>query len=75
MTDGKEHGYYVEGTCFDTRIAQARGRARFLSNTYGRDVPITLVDATGEKKVAVYQPGGEVRNVTEGGSDGAKANV
>ena len=70
MIEGKRHGYYVEGTPYDTSIAQARGRARHLANTFGRDVPITLVDSTGEKVVAVYEPGGSVRNITPGGNDG-----
>lgn len=73
--DEKRHGYYVEGTCHGTSIAQARGRARHLANTFGRNVPITLVDEQGERKVAVYEPGGEVHNVTPGGKDGAKAAV
>lgn len=75
MVDDKQHGYYVEGVCFDARIAQARGRARHLSNIYGRNVEIRLVDATSDKLVCTYEPGGEVRNVTPGGRDGAKADV
>ncbi len=74
MVDEK-HGYYVEGRNYGSSIAQARGRARHLANTYGRNVPITHIDDAGEREIAVYEPGGEVRNVTPGGRDGAKADV
>lgn len=75
MTEGKRHGYWVEGCWFDMRIAQARANARHLANNFGRDVPITLFNGHKESIVAVYKPGGDVQNVTPGGSDGAAADV
>lgn len=75
MVDMKRHGYYVEEEYFDTRIAHARARARYLANTFGRDVPIALHDVTGNRIIATYKVGGDVENVTPGGKDGSKPDA
>ena len=39
----KRPGYYVEGTHFRDRFHQARARAAFLAQEYGRPIDITYL--------------------------------
>jgi hypothetical protein len=55
----KEPGYYVEGTHYGTRIAQARARARLLANEYKRPVEVRVIGHAGtETLVSTHRPGG-----------------
>lgn len=55
----KEPGYYVEGTHYGTRIAQARARARHLANEYKRAIEIRQVGHDGkDTRVSTHKPGG-----------------
>jgi len=63
--------FTVEGTKYDT-AGPARGRARALAKLEERDVQVK--DDKGWV-IATYSYGGDVKNTTNGGDDGAEADV
>lgn len=52
--------YTVEGEAFGTRLHQARARARYLSNQFGRPIHVML----GEQLICTYNRGGELEFAT-----------
>lgn len=62
----KRPGYYVEGTHFRDRFHQARARAAFLSQEYGRPVDILFLahEDVGHPNTAVPYVVSTVHNST-----------
>lgn len=50
---GKRPGYYVEGAFYGDRFHQARARANFLSQEYGRGVQLTRVWHDGKEETVL----------------------